>query len=44
MFIDYLEKGETITEVYFASLFDKVKAEIAKKWLLKKKKDAISSR
>jgi [histone H3]-lysine36 N-dimethyltransferase SETMAR len=29
--IDYLEKGKTITGVYYASLIDKLKAEIAKK-------------
>ena len=29
--IDYLQKGKTITGVYYASLLDKLKAEIAKK-------------
>ncbi|KAL6257504.1 hypothetical protein P5V15_011074 [Pogonomyrmex californicus] len=37
--IDYLEKGKTITGAYYASLLDKLKAEIAKKRPhLKKKK------
>lgn len=31
VFIDYLEKGKTITGAYYASLLDKLKAEIAKK-------------
>ncbi|XP_011647659.1 histone-lysine N-methyltransferase SETMAR-like [Pogonomyrmex barbatus] len=39
VFIDYLEKGKTITGVYYASLIDKLKTEIAKKRPhLKKKK------
>lgn len=39
VFIDYLEKSKTITRVYYASLFDKIRAEIAQKRLhLEKKK------
>ena len=29
--IDYLQKGKTITEAYYASLIDKLKAELAEK-------------
>ena len=37
--IDYLQKGKTITGAYYASLLDKLKAEVAGKWPhLRKKK------
>ena len=38
VFIDYFGKGKTITRVYYASLIDKLKAGIAKKQHLEKKK------
>jgi len=37
VFIDYFEKNKTITGMYYASLIDKLKAEIAKKQLQREK-------
>ncbi|GFU60616.1 histone-lysine N-methyltransferase SETMAR [Trichonephila clavipes] len=41
--IDYLQKGKPITGAYYASLLDKVKAELVEKWPhLQKKKSCFN--
>ena len=42
--LNYLQKGKTITGAYYASLLDKLKAEIAKKWPHLQKKNPVSPR
>ena len=39
IFIDYLQKGRTITEAYYAALLDRLVDEIRKKWPHLKKKN-----
>jgi len=41
-FTDYLEKGRTITEQYYADLLDRFDAELKKKRLHLMKKSALS--
>jgi hypothetical protein len=42
IFIDYLEKGQTINSEYYISLLERLSEEIKKKWLhLKKKKSSV---
>ncbi|CAK9809282.1 hypothetical protein ANTQUA_LOCUS5971 [Anthophora quadrimaculata] len=44
IFIDYLQKGKTITRAYYASLLDRLEAEIAEKRPHLQKKNLVPSR
>jgi hypothetical protein len=44
IFIDHLEKGQTINSAYNMALLERLNDEIMKKWPHLKKKNAVSSR
>ena len=44
LFIDYLEKGETINRDYYVALLDRLRTEIKKKWPHMQKKCALRPR